>query len=400
MKKKTITRISNFWGEEILDVAANIVLDNVSEKFKEQFDEISSKKLDSLIKMVPEFAEKIKEGKTYKVIFTKGIGKLQESKDMPGLFLAHMVDEKTNKIVEVGKLQQVGNLPAVTNGVFSVMSAVTAQHYLEDIDQKLSLISSNIDKIKNFLKDDKRSKLESYEHYFKNVSKNLESILLNETQKTTVLNELQRSQNDIYSDIQFYKKQFNRDPYSKAEDRKLSAVENKTMEAQEYLAAYKYSVTLYVYNKFIETMLLQITDENQLNNTLNDLKSVLANHEEDFKKWQEMYNEYLNRVGAFKESTLIKFAKEFKNVNFGPMSKYGVAIFLKAGGYAADKLSEVQQQKKDTQKEQLVCEINSLFCDSTEQLKILSTNIENYTKMMNEEVEVMIHNGKAYLNYK
>ena len=125
------------------------------------------------------------------------------------------------------------------------------------------------------MSDDKKSNLESYEHYFRNVINNLQVCYDNENYKSAVLNELQSIQNNIYSSIQLYKKQINKHKEKVNQKDKAKVVVENISELCELISSYKYSVTLYMYCKLLEIIVSEISDEIYLNSI--DRKSSRLN---------------------------------------------------------------------------------------------------------------------------
>ncbi len=401
MKKDIIgKRITNFLKEEILEITFDVIEKEVKNKYKVELDNFVSKKLDGIIKATVDIAEEIKDTQIYKVKFTKGIGKLQESAKYPRYYIGNVVDSKTNKIIEHAKLEKISQMPIAMNSVYSVASVITQQHYLESIDQKLSDISESVEEIKNFLKDEKRSHLESYEHYFKRLSEDLISIENNESHKISVLVELQRIQNEIYSDIQLYKKQLNRKPNSKNEDKKIGIVERKMEEAKEYIASYKYSITLYIYCKFLETMISKTSDEEYINRVVEDLKSVLKGHEEDFELWKKLYNGYLEDVEAYKENKALKTLEIIGENGIVNALGGGVAAGIKVVGAGSKIINQKMQNKKDEKKKEVQQSIDEVLINNNKNLETIIENIELYVKFQNKPIEVLFENGKTYLTYE
>lgn len=89
------------------------------------------------------------------------------------------------QIIIVGSalLKPLSSAPQIIGGIFSVMSIITGQYFMTQINKNLKNIDKGIFDIQRFLENDKRSKLQSEEEFLKNTQKILGYILENKIQK-------------------------------------------------------------------------------------------------------------------------------------------------------------------------------------------------------------------------
>lgn len=391
-------RIMNFLKEEVLEITFDVLETQIKDKYKKVLDENVSKKLDAIIKTSQEIIGNSNNKGIYKIKFKNGIGKLQESTKYPGCYLGNVIDPNSKKIIEVAKLEQIQQLPATVSSISSIASVATQQYYLEEIDTKLSDISNNIEQIKSFMRDEKRSKLESFEYYLKQITKNLVTIEENEMYKNAIGIEIQHIQNEIYSFIQLYKKQLDKNSLTASKDKKIEKVQIKIEETKEYIASYKYALTLYVYCKFFETVIFKITDEVYINNLIKELNSLIEEHDLDYEKWKKEYNSYLENVAAYQDNKTLEIIGEVGDTPILmaiPAMKHG----LKVAGEAAKQINKITKKTKDEKKQENKNSIDEALIKNTEKIEIIIKEIKTFNIIQNKPLEIIINNGNAYINY-
>lgn len=401
MSQKKITCITNESREPLLKVRYDVTKTD-NNKNKHVLSNFVSKKLDAVIKTTDFIAENIKNQNQYTIYFPKGIGELQESKKHPGFYYGDIIDTKTKKYVNKALLKKIPESSQIINSVTSVAAIATQQYYLESIDKKLTTISQTVESIKNFLEIDKKSKIESYIHYIKNIHKTIAAIEEDKILKQTVLVELQRIQTEIYSNILFYKGQINENSNLETNE-KANKIKKQIKEVANYIELYKCSITLYIYCRTIEIMINKTSNENYINNMIEDFEDILKDHNEDFEKWRQMYNEYLNKASAYKENFLLKLIEdlghEIKFLGFHPRN-IAVVAGAKIAGSIAGKFNNKLQINKDKQKQ----EIQIIVSDSLEKDKNIFDNmlveISNYIKIRTCPFQISYDDGQTYIAYE
>ncbi len=109
-----------------------------------------------------------------------------------------------NQHIEGNAILNRLNIQASMMAAFSAMSIVTGQHYLNEINDKLRMIKMSMDKILEFLYEDKRSELISEVSFVKYAYQNYESIMQSEAQRIATIQSLQVSKKVAMKDIEFH----------------------------------------------------------------------------------------------------------------------------------------------------------------------------------------------------
>ena len=108
--------------------------------------------------VVGNLAKEIKEVNQFKgmvkMSYDKSLGHLQKAKI--GGFNGNIVNDE-GTIVGRANFQEVTNTAAIVSSAMAVMSIITSQYYLHEINQNLDAIQSKIDNISRFLETDKKN---------------------------------------------------------------------------------------------------------------------------------------------------------------------------------------------------------------------------------------------------
>lgn len=111
-------------------------------------------KISPILHELPNMGMTIKNAQSYIATFSKS-GEIMKSTN-GGL---KAILTKNGKTTEIAKIAKGFNLAALSNLAFSVANMVAAQKHLEDINKKLEVISKDVKEIKNFLSDERLSKI-------------------------------------------------------------------------------------------------------------------------------------------------------------------------------------------------------------------------------------------------
>ena len=120
--------------------------DNTEKEEAVKIDESLKGQLDSVLSILPEVVlHKNYEG-TYRVIYDKGLGVLQEVKGKPNMHRGVVVKKGTNNSIVGGvELQKIGSAAQISANVFEVASIIVGQYYMSQINDKLRNKRSDMD---------------------------------------------------------------------------------------------------------------------------------------------------------------------------------------------------------------------------------------------------------------
>ena len=356
-------------------------------------------KLDSVIRELPQISNAITNNNVYQVIYDKGLGTLQKSSKYPGYYLGGVVTKGTNnKYAGAALLKPISNVQQIAGATFSVLSLATGQYYMNQINKKLDDIILSISFIKDFLNDEKRSDLESYEHYFYGIVNNLEIMDENEIYRQSVLSELQNIQNKLFSSIQLYSKQIMRHKSNISSKDKIDDIVGKINDLGELVSSYKYSIILYMYSKILELLISKIMDELYIKSIINDLNNLEIIHQNNFKSWEDIYNEYLTNAKAFKDNEIMKALSKLKSTNVISTNLW-LLLGSKLVGYSADYLNNLNKEKKSSMKEEQMNSIKNIFVENGELFEKYISYVDEYNQLCNSPISITRNNDGVYLKF-
>ena len=193
------------------------------------------------------------------------------------------------------KLQQGGYSTALrNNGVFSgtaslfpttdillginilaagmtILSIITSQYYLHNINQNLTAINEKIDRILDFLYGDKKSELISEYTFINEALLNYSYIIQNEAHRIATLTNIQESRKIAMKDVDFYMNDlYNNAKYKLSEDDILKTKQNVDFALQ-----------LYVMSSFMEIYYSMTDDNKYLSNVKDTMFSYVTRIEHE-----------------------------------------------------------------------------------------------------------------------
>lgn len=205
----------------------------------------------------------------YRVEFPSGIDGTMMKLKQGGL--STVLKGEEGKITGTASLIQVGEAGAkAALAVFSIMSLVTGQFFLAEINKKLGKISRSIDKILEFLYGDKKAELLAEISFTKYAYQNFLSISSYDQQKQATLIELQHAKLTALRGIEFYlgdmevsrNKQIDMNPYETQKD---------VFRAKDCLDL---SLQLYIISSVLEIYYSGNHDKDYLDYVKNDIKDI------------------------------------------------------------------------------------------------------------------------------
>ncbi|MFI3115316.1 MAG: hypothetical protein R3Y12_04150 [Clostridia bacterium] len=176
-----------------------------------------------------------------------------------------------SKIVGTASLVPVASQAMVLGG-FTALSMATGQYHLSNITKELKMLSSNIDRILEFLYGDKKAELISEVSFTRYAHSNYMSIMNNETQKNATLINLQQSKKVAMKNIEFYLSDLNSIINSKEID-DLNGLINNAFQIKDSL---ELSMHLYGMSGLLELYYSQNFDTEYINYIKNDIETYFG----------------------------------------------------------------------------------------------------------------------------
>ena len=317
-----------------------------SNKYKKIDDSLATR-LNSLIQLFPNLINLSNySGNVYRVVFDKGLGVLQTSAKYPGYFTGNVVQAGTNnKIVSGAVFQQLSMAPQIISGVFSVMSIVTGQYYMSQINNNLQKMEKEISDIKQYLKDDKKSRLLSREEFLRTTQDSLNYILENDMQKLSTITSIQKIKIDSLADINFYKMQINNLEDLSAEKDKIEEILMNVYEKCELISEYWYSLYLYCFAVYLEALVSQNYNQDYLKILKKDISEKCRTYKNEHFEWKKELSDYIDSAKAFDDNKILEITG--KVLDYTPTISPGILIIKKLGKKIIGITSEIDRLIKE-----------------------------------------------------
>ena len=256
-------------------------------------DGIQKSQLNALLNQVPAVAATGTLANAYSVSFPKGLPHTLTALNQGGF--GSMIRDN-GKFVGSASFYPL-RAQAFALGAFTVVSAVTGQYFLAEINKKLGGINSKLDAIQKFLYADKRAELISELSFIKYAYDNYGLLLSNETQRIATLTNIQEAKKVAIKDMEFYRYQLydNSALYGKYTEK-----EKKIYNEIDLMGYYEASLQLYVMSGILEIFFSQNYNEAYVSYMRDDMLRNIKDAEDDainlfehFKKKLYEHNEDL-----------------------------------------------------------------------------------------------------------
>ncbi len=195
-----LDRVSNELHFEISD-AGDVNFDN-DRYMKMNLSPEQTIHMSALMQQMPTLLAAGAMANSYKLVFPEGVqGTLMQYKSTGGL--SNIIRGEDGKIVGHASLFDM-KTEAVILGAFTVMSAVTSQYFLAEINSKMEHLNQKLDQIMEFLYGDKKAELLAEIGFVQYAQENYSSIMAHDAQRTATISGLQEARKTAMKDIEFY----------------------------------------------------------------------------------------------------------------------------------------------------------------------------------------------------
>lgn len=177
------------------------------------------------------------------------------------------------KIAGTASLQEIdATMMATTLQAFTIMSVLSSQYFLAEINSKLNKIGKSLDQILEFLYGDKKAELLSEISFTKYAYQNYSSIVSHDAQRTATIGSIQQAKKVAIKDIEFYLHNLESLIVGKGGS-KLAGVIEESFRIKDCL---ELSIQLYVMSTILEVYYAQNFDKGYILNVENETSVYLA----------------------------------------------------------------------------------------------------------------------------
>lgn len=289
----------------------------------------------SFIQHAPALAAINASSNLYTVTFPAGVPHTLGVLSNGSGYFSAIRDPATGKFVGSAALNPINPVYSIIGSALTVMSVITAQYYLTEINSKLNKIQLGVDRILEFLYGDKRAELISEVTFAKYAFENFGSIMAHPEQRIATIAGLQNTRKIAMKDIEFYMNDL--DAFTATDISKtISESAKKAVQLTECLDL---SAQLYVMSGVMESYYSQNTDESYISYVEKEMSDYVDKFEKHvLTDYAKIVNPILNSKNegiGYEKKKIGKTMDELQNGGDSPLQKS-----LKEALHASEKKAE------------------------------------------------------------
>lgn len=336
----------------------------------------------------------------YKLILKDGVH-LAKSKNTLGAYRGALLSNETEQLAgqaEFLKLNPIkmSTTPRIAASIFSVMSMVTSQYYLSDINNNIQHLNSKIEDVKSFLLDEKKAQIWANDQTLTHVFRNIRLIMDNPVERQTVMNQILMIKKDSLSDCCFFDMQIHKKLLRLNPKESKEELEAQIKEIMDYLPEYWRTVLIYEKATLMEIILAEMDDPEYLSS----VRDVVLEYRNGYVR---AYNDCHKKLYKLIEEAKCLNLNEWTAI-FG-LATTTAAIFLpgkmKAIAAAGGGGIVANETKKYIAKENLKDQLGEYLslCRNMDPLDLVREKIGEYEEIMNSPLEFIQCGGSIYFRY-
>lgn len=328
------------------------------------------------------------------------VGNLQKAANGNHLY-GTVVNGANNNIVGQAKLTKLATAPIAINAIFSIMSAITGQYYLNQINSKLSDINNKIDGIRQFLEADKRSHIWGRQQFIMQTINGLTSIRDNELQKIPTISKLQSIRLEAMADIDFYSIIVqNKIEEIKALRSDKGSFHEKAIQLLDEISAklplYWCSIYLFSMAYYLETILSDNKDKVFLELVYNEIYRARNSYKELVTNFRIELEEIIENASAYKTNETVKKIAKAASAGVNSVLIHAPNI----GVNVVEKISRNNEDKKEQARTEITDYMYALVdqCSNYKPITEIENNLYQYNTICNfSKLEILYTNDETYV---
>jgi hypothetical protein len=327
----------------------------------------------------------------------KAYQKFQKSKETEGMFRGNIVNA-----VGEGKEQFAGEIEwahlaeskVAVNALMSVLSYITSQYYLYEINKNLDDINNTVNSIESFLETEKRSKIESKDKYLDGLFEYYTDIQYNPIEIQSVLTQLQQIEIDSFADYRLYTQRLKEKISQIKEVKKQDEVKKLISTVSDYISQLWCSLYLYARTKYLIMIFSGTTNEKRLSGIQTDLEKLIEDYEQNIRDFFIEAHDNIQDNDAYKTNDIA----------------FGAAKIIGAGAPGAllknaaiNEAKEFIKDKRSNEKIEATNENYDTFfvtCKDTAPIRKICDDIRFYNIINNQPVEIVFGKDEAYIKFE
>jgi len=279
---------------DITPYEGNINFDDSSKYTKLELSTAQKIHINALLQQLPSAVIAGKLPQMYTITFPEGLPHtLMQLKN--GGFSTSIIG-MDGKIAGVASLAPMVAEAAIL-GVFTVMSVITGQFFLFQINKELKKINQTLDKIVEFLYGDKKAELLSEISFVKCVHENFNSIMMQEQQRIATISGLQQSKKVAIKDVEFYMCDLENTVNDIQEYKNVGTEIEHCFQSKDCL---ELSIQLYIASTLLEVYYSQNHDKNYIKYIEDEMWNYIRKSEKRMLKSFSSLQTIINHTKPYK----------------------------------------------------------------------------------------------------
>ena len=268
---------------------------------------------------------------------------------------------------------------------------------MSQINNNLRKMEKEISDIKQYLKDNKKSKLLSREEFLRTTQDSLNYILENDMQKLSTITSIQKIKIDSLADINFYKMQINNLEDLSAEKDKIEEILMNICEKCELISEYWYSLYLYYFAVYLEALVSQNYNQDYLKILKKDITEKCKTYKDEHFEWKKELSDYIDSAKAFETNKILeKTGKVLENI---PSFSIETFIIKKLGKKIIGITSEIDKLIKEGKRGK-ISKLKDKLLNTGENIKEIESRKEDLSYLeflYNSRIELIKNKEGVYI---
>ncbi len=294
----------------------------------------------------------------------------------PGAYRAVGLDNATNQIAGNAELFEnsgtlsISKAPQIALGVFNVVSMVTGQYFMSQVNSRLSVLSLGVNKIEKLLNAQRLGKMKTDAQEVSDLLAKAEFIVCSTDKTNQAINQIQQIQRRRNDEMNTCQELIDRELRDMNINDKAKQLKGHIDEIIRNLGGYQCATQLYGLATLLEVQFRNVTDPDELRNYREQIDRRVNQFKQDYKKSRAKIYEYL------------------------------IEAHISNGERLGQRIRSIPSAHRKRQKKKIYAQVNESFSQLGDALALESpaTAINFYINAVGKEIEFVWIDGEYYTN--
>ena len=363
---------------------------------------------DSITKNAAEKAFKAATEDTYRVRLGAGMH-LCHSHLTPGAYRAVGLSDATSKIAGNAELfaneavLTVNNAPQIALGVFNVASMVTGQYFMSQVNSKLALLVTSVEKLEKMLDAQRHGDLKAIAQELEDIREKAEYIILDTSKTNEAINQIHDIQRNAGKSMNTSQELVMSELKSLKKDDDVDTIKARLESVVKYLIEYRYATQVYGIATLLEVQMRNITDSDELATFREQINRRVNQYKTDQDMAECKMKAYLDEARVLNDRSVLQWVTAgFAGIVIADLTG-GIALGLPGianGQRAFSAVDNLFSDHQKTQKKEISNQNHSEFArlKDTALLDSPALSIDRYINSVGREIEYVKIGEEYYTN--